>query len=123
MGNGVSAFGVRPQDVPKLLMRCEKAAARKAERGAATLVWGPTWSGRSPVELAEIGGEDGDAWVRERAPEEEPVKRCGCGRDEMCEDCVPEYVRRRWEAGCGCIGSEVCIDCCDPTLLTGNECA
>jgi hypothetical protein len=121
-GNGLQAFGVKREQVPKLLARCEQAAARKeAARAGKPFVWGPTYLGWSAQALAEIGGEDGESWVRNRPdPQEEyegQAKWCGCERDEFCPDCAPPQVLRRWEARCGCRGDEVCIECIDPNLL------
>ncbi len=122
LGNGVQAFGIRPRDLPKLLARCERAAARREARlGGRPFVWGPTWRGFAPDVLAEVGGEDGDAWVRDREDDYERFKPCGCDTSEVCEDCAPPFVLRRWEAGCGCKGSEVCFDCADPDIWELRE--
>jgi hypothetical protein len=120
-GNGVSAFGVRRDQVPTLLFRCEAAAARKAaKRNGEPFVWGPSFFGFSPQDLAPIGsGEENNEWRRHESEDEyeRQQKRCGCGPDEICDECAPPEVRRRWEARCGCAGSEVCIDCIDPELI------
>jgi hypothetical protein len=118
-GNGLQAFGVRREHVPKLLARCELAAARKAvKRGGDPFVWGPTYRGWAPEVLAQLGGEDPNFWAPDPEDEyERQRKRCGCARDEFCEDCLPPHVLRRWDAGCGCKGAEVCIECVDPELL------
>ena len=118
-GNGLQVFELKREEVPKLLARCEQAAARKeAARAGTPFVWGPTFMGWSAQALAEIGGEDGESWVRNRPdPYEEQAKWCGCERDELCPDCAPPQVLRRMEARCGCRGDEVRIECIDPKLL------
>jgi hypothetical protein len=112
MGNGVQALGVRPADVPKLLERCVRAAMRRqARRGGQALVWGPSYAGMGPELLAQIGGEDPEEWARQHAEERARGKECGCSDDELCEDCAPEIVIRRWEAGCACKENFICPDC------------
>ena len=124
-GNGVQAFGVKREEVPKLLARCELAAARKEARrtNSKPFVWGPTYLGFPAHALVEAGGEDGDSWSRRPDPVDEYLERletpkwCGCEYNEICEDCAPPHIQRRWAANCGCKGDQVCIDCCDPASI------
>ncbi len=116
-GNGVLAFGVRPEDVPKLLARCERAVARKARRGEVRVAWGPTWRGLGPEVLAQQGGEDAHEWQRIHDDRFSYPRPCGCEPNEVCEECAPPIVLRRWAAGCDCRGTEVCALCVDPKLI------
>jgi hypothetical protein len=117
-GNGVQAFNVRREDVPKLLARCELAAARKAaKRDGSPFVWGPTFRGWAPEVLAQLGGEDGNSWAPDPEDEYERQRKRCCGENEVCEECAPTEILRRWFAGCGCQGREICIDCCPPDSI------
>jgi hypothetical protein len=117
IGSGVRAFRVRREQVPKLLARCEQAAARRqAARGDEPFVWGPTYAGVAPDVLAKIGGEHPEEWARQQAEQAARGKPCGCADTEICEDCAPEIVLRRWAAGCDCESNFICPEC-HPELL------
>lgn len=108
-GNGVTALGVRPEDIARLMAWCEAAAIRNAARrpDGEPFVWGPSYAGHSTELLASVGGEDTNTWLIYEGTD----KACGCGDAVICELCAPPEVLRRWAAGCDCKGSEVCIDC------------